>query len=116
LPGHVQVQQDDARPRGTRRVGVLPPAVQIVEQLLAVLDEPQVVDQVALGERLLRQGAVVRVVIGHEDRYRPGPVSRHSSGPRLCVLRDGASGDPGPAGGPGGSRRTWSRGPACWWR
>jgi len=44
---------------------------QVVQKFLAVFDKMQVRRQPAFGERVLRQQAIVRVVVRHQDH--PGP-------------------------------------------
>ena len=50
--------------------GVLALAAQVIHQVLAVDDEAQVVGQPCAGQRLLREDAILLVVVGDQDRDR----------------------------------------------
>src|SRR5215217_6316985 len=82
---HVQVEQYQARPRRFALAREPAAVVEVVEQLFAVLDEPQVVGEAALLKRLARHHAVVRVVVGNQDRDRPRAVAHQSLSP-VCWL------------------------------
>jgi hypothetical protein len=70
LARHVEVEQDEARSRGRAGRVVAAPLEEVVHQLLAVLDEAQVVGDAALLHRPPRQQAVVGVVVGHQNHNR----------------------------------------------
>ena len=86
LPGHVQVEQDQAGPGGALRVRMRPALVEIVQHFLTVLDELQITREVGLLERVRNQQAVVGVVIRNEHRRRascghaPAPTAGRCSG------------------------------------
>ena len=67
---HVEVEQDDPRPRRVVAVRVLPSLAQVIDQLLPVDDEAQVVGEPRAGERLLGEEAILLVVVGDQDRDR----------------------------------------------
>ena len=70
--------------RGTLgRLLILAPPPQVVQQLLAVADDPQVVRLLRLAQRLLDQEAVVGIVVGHEDGAGPALVRHHSASLRF---------------------------------
>ncbi|MOA28633.1 hypothetical protein D3C78_1495870 [compost metagenome] len=64
---HVQVEDDQAGQGIAPGVVVGRPVVQVVEQLLAIVDELQPVRYAAFAEGLAGEQAVVRVIVGNQD-------------------------------------------------
>ena len=75
--GHVEVEEDEARARGTRVpatiwtrtwcLGVFSAAMEVIEELFAVFDKMEFAGEFAFGEGVFGEEAVVGVVVGHED-------------------------------------------------
>jgi hypothetical protein len=93
LAREVEVEQDQVRPRGSREV---PVPAQEVDRLDAVGDAVQPVADLVVGERLLDEDDIARVVLDEQDVYdldvlrrahEPGsPLSR--SGGRRARRRE----------------------------
>src|SRR5215213_4396447 len=90
-PRHVQVEQDEARTGGRLRIGVaaLPP--QVIEQLLAVLDEVEDVQDAAFLQRVLDEKAVVGIVFRHQEDDRLGSWCCHAVPSIVSLCRIGST-------------------------
>src|SRR5512146_57921 len=86
---HVEVEENQPGTRSRASLSrELATLVQVVEQLLAVLDEPKLVRNVRVLQRLLGQHPVVLIIVADEDRDRNLMLVLHHHGtysPAACV-------------------------------
>lgn len=76
---HVQIQKQQAGTRGGVIGRIIPPLVEVIHQLDAVMDEAQSVGKTALGQRLARQFAIIEVIVGDENGDPSFEVGHDSS-------------------------------------